>query len=269
MVQRCFNPSVGMAGVQALPRLAPGCLIRHVSIPQSGWRGFKHKDNHAHDHNRTVSIPQSGWRGFKRADALTESTDMDVSIPQSGWRGFKPIDRLMVAECAYSFNPSVGMAGVQADSDQRSDRSIVKFQSLSRDGGGSSSIRSSYRRSCSRVSIPQSGWRGFKHECNDQVAWPCVQVSIPQSGWRGFKLVNGVDLEQLHISFNPSVGMAGVQAVCRRVPAMRIGQVSIPQSGWRGFKLQQASYQRRQIGMFQSLSRDGGGSSVIMRGSCE
>ncbi len=85
------------------------------------------------------------------------------------------------------FNPSVGMAGVQARGVVGDSPGNNQFQSLSRDGGGSSFERVLLAVVDAFVSIPQSGWRGFKRD----------RVSTIEKDWS---------------SFNPSVGMAGVQA---------------------------------------------------------
>lgn len=66
---RCFNPSVGIPGVQAPEdRLGHQPLRRLVSIPQSGFHTFKLPTARPLGGRRVfaVSIPQSGFHAFKR-----------------------------------------------------------------------------------------------------------------------------------------------------------------------------------------------------------
>ena len=185
--------TVSNSEVQSLSRDGGGSSDNHplvekrlpaVSIPQSGWRGFKRLVNIMHSvsssFNPSVGMagvqagmgvdsrlhilgfnPSVGMAGVQADSGYVGPNQVVVSIPQSGWRGFKPIWWGRLIPRLSSFNPSVGMAGVQA--------AIVlfphpgeKFQSLSRDGGGSSLGCQGQRVPRSHVSIPQSGWRGFK-----------------------------------------------------------------------------------------------------------
>ena len=113
------------------------------------------------------------------------------------------------------------------------------------------------------VSIPQSGWRGFKPLDRDHMPG-CVKGFNPSVGMAGVQAPFCDHAETHRCCFNPSVGMAGVQAIIRRCRQIPVA-VSIPQSGWRGFKPigKQAGPLMPQ---FQSLSRDGGGSSRIAYG---
>ncbi len=206
-----------------------------------------------------------------------------VSIPQSGWRGFKRKSQQGQLQLFQGFNPSVGMAGVQARTGATATSGTVWFQSLSRDGGGSSlgDVRLDVDQGLGFnpsvgmagvqawlisqssmgvvVSIPQSGWRGFKRgtkmvimdykykfqslsrdgggssRAHFRRVRAADRVSIPQSGWRGFKPRSAWTCSSPETRFNPSVGMAGVQAG-HLLGGRQVHLVSIPQSGWRGFK---------------------------------
>ena len=134
-----------------------------------------------------------------------------------------------------SFNPSVGMAGVQASAAGSARTGCSQFQSLSRDGGGSSSPAGRVVDRQGEVSIPQSGWRGFKpliFTPRHSVYWGFQSLSRDGGGSSIQHAAPGHNRS----SFNPSVGMAGVQAV--------IGPGALVFNP-----------------KFQSLSRDGGGSS--------
>ncbi len=157
----CFNPSVGMAGVQAVALQVATVDRFPVSIPQSGWRGFKPAILVCVVHHIPVSIPQSGWRGFKHESVEYGDVHQPVSIPQSGWRGFK------------------------LSIHRRSTPRILEFQSLSRDGGGSSVILTvaQLRKDSFNPSVGMAGVQALT-SASRQVS---LAVSIPQSGWRGFK----------------------------------------------------------------------------------
>ena len=104
------------------------------------------------------------------------------------------------------------------------------FQSLSRDGVVLGSSWRLLSATYHEVSIPQSGWGGFRHDwIGFNIA--VILVSIPQSGWGGFRpheskyiqkppekfqslsrdgVVLGMNKQVRHLfanSFNPSVGM--------------------------------------------------------------
>ncbi len=76
--------------------------------------------------------------GVQAVNTLINIEDIRVSIPQSGWRGFKRQLMQVYREQFRGFNPSVGMAGVQAIITPWLKSACPQFQSLSRDGGGSS-----------------------------------------------------------------------------------------------------------------------------------
>ena len=105
----CFNPSVGMGWFQAKHH-RPARLVPVVSIPQSGWGGFRLTENGTDWYDLKVSIPQSGWGGFRH-----------------GMRAARHWSRR-------SFNPSVGMGWFQAFGLVKDGTADIWFQSLSRDG---------------------------------------------------------------------------------------------------------------------------------------
>ena len=87
---KCFNPSVGILGVQAGRRTITGG-------PQCA-----------------VSIPRSGFWVFKHLQVLVCLFADYVSIPRSGFWVFKQPDRPVRPVRGQGFNPSVGILGVQA-----------------------------------------------------------------------------------------------------------------------------------------------------------
>ena len=66
----CFNPSVGILGVQARRPLACHHHLRQVSIPQSGFWVFKPGRTPGGERKTAVSIPQSGFWVFKPQSIL-------------------------------------------------------------------------------------------------------------------------------------------------------------------------------------------------------
>ena len=61
-----------------------------------------------------VSIPQSGWGGFRRDFLAQDVRPGNVSIPQSGWGGFRLAYQRGGGPEVKRFNPSVGMGWFQA-----------------------------------------------------------------------------------------------------------------------------------------------------------
>ncbi len=86
-----------------------------------------------------------------------------------------------------SFNPSVGILWVQASRNDTISHKGRGFQSLSRDSMGSGFIL-----------VPYHEWAVF--------------VSIPQSGFYGFRRMRAQAGSCPSASFNPSVGILWVQA---------------------------------------------------------
>ena len=134
-----------------------------------------------------------------------------VSIPRSGFWVFKrPLSRLR-RRPGRSFNPSVGILGVQACASSYQTQRKWQFQSLGRDSGCSSRQHPQRQTRQPRVSIPRSGFWVFKQKrqqldiaklrkfqslgrdsgCSsgshgdNLVLWPTV--SIPRSGFWVFK----------------------------------------------------------------------------------
>ena len=62
----------------------------------------------------SVSIPRSGFWVFKHEPPSSAMSDTSVSIPRSGFWVFKLCDLCLAVICYSSFNPSVGILGVQA-----------------------------------------------------------------------------------------------------------------------------------------------------------
>ena len=138
-----------------------------------------------------------------------------------------------------SFNPSVGILGVQARACRRCRFVLSQFQSLGRDSGCSSD--SGPRRSflLRAVSIPRSGFWVFKPTSRGTIQRHRRQVSIPRSGFWVFKHHGTVQQCYGWLGFNPSVGILGVQASTFVAPA-----------SWEFW--------------FQSLGRDSGCSSFYL-----
>ena len=208
-----------------------------VSIPRSGFWVFKHHPHPLGSDGIPSFNPSVGILGVQAASfrpqslsiSLFQSLGRDsgcssqaisivaiivsiVSIPRSGFWVFKP------SSCGGSqpelprFNPSVGILGVQASSAVRPAFVSPLFQSLGRDSGCSSK----------RVGGGLSGG---------------VAVSIPRSGFWVFKLKTKGKCNATTKSFNPSVGILGVQARGVGHPSFPMTLVSIPRSGFWVFKL--------------------------------
>ena len=136
---RCFNPSVGILGVQAVSSLMPS---RRTSRFQSLGRDSGCSSRRGRvtiATHKAVSIPRSGFWVFKRADGKPNKRGKFVSIPRSGFWVFKPLSYTPVCLLVCCFNPSVGILGVQARRSEGLGRQRPEFQSLGRDSGCSSS----------------------------------------------------------------------------------------------------------------------------------
>ncbi len=149
------------------------------------------------------------------------------------------------------------MAGVQAGRAPIPAFRTQKFQSLSRDGGGSSPIRTGETRmSVWFQSLSRDGGGSSAPPVNSGIDVELFQSLSRDGGGSSYQSSHSPHPSG---SFNPSVGMAGVQAFHHGAVVAPV-VVSIPQSGWRGFKLASEAVMLAPY-WFQSLSRDGGGSS--------
>ena len=280
-----FNPSVGILGVQAGIRSRTRGSKRFVSIPQSGFWVFKPAGGRRGLGSRRSFNPSVGILGVQAVDqndysgsvGVFQSLSRDsgcsspyvcrgksvgrgVSIPRSGFWVFKPVERRFNLISQICFNPSVGILGVQARQQQPGAAADPQFQSLGRDSGCSSSWDWLARKRSLVVSIPRSGFWVFKRS-------GCSLVHSPVR------------------SFNPSVGILGVQAAGAEARRGHAHAVSIPRSGFWVFKrkgsamagwsiagfnpsvgiLGVQAFCRGQTGVatswFQSLGRDSGCSS--------
>ena len=136
----CFNPSVGILGVQASINWWTTSGTRSVSIPRSGFWVFKRAS--------TVSSPlsQSWFQSLGRDSGCSSSAEYSthpatslVSIPRSGFWVFKLGSHRRPRRRRHCFNPSVGILGVQATRQAAARTGLSVFQSLGRDSGCSSS----------------------------------------------------------------------------------------------------------------------------------
>ena len=230
-----FNPSVGILGVQAsgLSRYRYGkakfqslgrdsgcssssaeCDRRFIQLFQSLGRDSGCSSLQSPVATATWPMFQSLGRdsGCSSCLGCAQADDVRVvSIPRSGFWVFKLLHRFLPRDIIPSFNPSVGILGVQASQFSFPDRSFSGFQSLGRDSGCSSFSLLGLLVSGSVVSIPRSGFWVFKQ----------VGIAVGACGVG---------------SFNPSVGILGVQACTTVITICNIQ-------------------------MFQSLGRDSGCSS--------
>ena len=133
-----FNPSVGILGVQARQRALGWCRISRF---QSLGR-------------------DSGCSSLWTLPSVLEYTF--VSIPRSGFWVFKLSHPLAFLGVSVSFNPSVGILGVQARLPYYLHVIVISFQSLGRDSGCSSQHTDGSGGQHHQVSIPRSGFWVFK-----------------------------------------------------------------------------------------------------------
>ena len=212
IIEKSFNPSVGILSVQA-------CEL---------WRYLGQRE-----------VFQSLGRDSGCSSEqyyIVPACAFVVSIPRSGFWVFKLTGKTRQTRGKFGFNPSVGILGVQAPPILGETSEFYTFQSLGRDSG------------CSSISAKEDYAQG-------------LEVSIPRSGFWVFKPGAGPAPPRPCRSFNPSVGILGVQAGGEEVGYVVGLIVSIPRSGFWVFKhaLQQA--QGHPIEKFQSLGRDSGCSS--------
>ncbi len=131
-----FNPSVGMAGVQASPLGGAG-WVASVSIPQSGWRGFKRGVvGDSPGDNQFQSLSRDGGGSSLVGLPSAGSAPMFQSLSRDGG-GSSLVAELQVVVSGM-FQSLSRDGGGSSESQDRSIEVVVVFQSLSRDGGGSS-----------------------------------------------------------------------------------------------------------------------------------
>ena len=182
-----FNPSVGILGVQANMLLAEIEAEAEVSIPRSGFWVFKRVQWRCGMWPAVVSIPRSGFWVFKHANAAVHDAVGWVSIPRSGFWVFKQQRRARREKSHRSFNPSVGILGVQAVLMCRGSQSEGAFQSLGRDSGCSSLM------SILAVGVAPRPFQSLGRDsgCSsidaDRTENDGFAVSIPRSGFWVFK----------------------------------------------------------------------------------
>ncbi len=159
-----FNPSVGILWVQTRYSKLHFDRLWSVSIPQSGFYGFRLFRREEKTIRRGSFNPSVGILWVQTcSDHLCRCHALErVSIPQSGFYGFRP-----------SLHAS---SRIKAHS----------FQSLSRDSMGSDLIFIKLSASGLIVSIPQSGFYGFRLR-RRLLMKLLTNVSIPQSGFYGFR----------------------------------------------------------------------------------
>ncbi len=110
------------------------------------------------------------------------------------------------------------------------------FQSLSRDSMGSDKATSSPAPTASAFQSLSRDSMGSDEKDMGPATYGHV-VSIPQSGFYGFRRGGGGGVPTNNRSFNPSVGILWVQTQMVPTGASSGFCVSIPQSGFYGFRL--------------------------------
>ena len=134
------------------------------------------------------------------------------------------------------FNPSVGILGVQAAARCCDPTRCQLFQSLGRDSGCSSVLSARCGLGCMFVSIPRSGFWVFKHTIVPFHSLSTL-VSIPRSGFWVFKLRALLCTAASSLWFQSLGRDSGCSSVdCLRLEGRRC-LVSIPRSGFWVFKL--------------------------------
>ena len=255
-----FNPSVGILGVQAVTRMreevAPskfqslgrdsGCSSRMLQrVRWWSWRSF----------NPSVGIlGVQASSGGMRPQAMSEFQSLGRDSGCSSLQG-RP-DQL---GDIWRYNPSVGILGVQARCPSLETLPSTKFQSLGRDSGCSSLPDNDKEthplefQSLGRDSGCSSDGAGALRRRR-------LPVSIPRSGFWVFKLRRDGRGFSGRCSFNPSVGILGVQACWPRAPSGGTRCFN-PSVGILGVQADEAVDQAWGTAQFQSLGRDSGCSS--------
>ena len=183
----CFNPSVGILGVQA------GRVIEE-------WPPELRFQSLGRD-----SGCSSIYTNFTRI------LYMDSFNPSVGILGVQAGATTARRPGTKRFNPSVGILGVQAGRGRRRSSRTTSFQSLGRDSGCSSPDTTVELTADSDVSIPRSGFWVFKHF---SVSQRCGTRSCfnPSVGILGVQAPPRQTRKETPQCFNPSVGILGVQA---------------------------------------------------------
>ena len=254
-----FNPSVGILGVQAAgwPSAPPTTTGFQSLGRDSGCSSVPILPALPPPHQFQSLGRDSGCSS--PPDGLCPVNDFVVSIPRSGFWVFKQrVERGKISEVR-RFNPSVGILGVQARQFLTRIRATQGFQSLGRDSGCSSPTALLQRALALRVSIPRSGFWVFKPTRGGEGEEE-FYVSIPRSGFWVFKLSAPPGACASNTSFNPSVGILGVQAT-PPAPPTRPTRSFNPSVGILGVQAGIGRMDTTPIRMFQSLGRDSGCSS--------
>ncbi len=197
---------------------------------------------------------------------------------------FKPARRQQGAKLCRSFNPSVGILGVQAGYYVACAGVTYEFQSLGRDSGCSSWCRRSGSRRWGCRFNPSVGILGVQATCRPSPPRP-ARCFNPSVGILGVQARDKDGQATGEIGFNPSVGILGVQAgwpVCassRFCEFQSLGRDSgcssrtmskhhdritrsfNPSVGILGVQARRRRSERRAARGFQSLGRDSGCSS--------
>ena len=184
----------------------------------------------------------SGWRG--------DVSSARVSIPRSGFWVFKRRRRWPPRRRPASFNPSVGILGVQAWLAIKASSGNVEFQSLGRDSGCSSEVTPDVLDQLVQVSIPRSGFWVFKLDLDKQPQGGDDLVSIPRSGFWVFKPACAIGVEprfELFQSLGRDSGCSSLDGLPRSTANL---SVSIPRSGFWVFKQRRRMIQDEQKARF-------------------
>ena len=282
-VELCFNPSVGILGVQALASTLQSAVPTAFQSLGRDSGCSSAQELRQIKEILAVSIPRSGFWVFKREWRPNQGRRPAVSIPRSGFWVFKHVKKHSVLLSVLSFNPSVGILGVQASPPPPVSSPMPCFNP-SVGILGVQACRSPVRRLClacfnpsvgilgvqatneekkpqqhPQVSIPRSGFWVFKQPCSACAPYS-ETVSIPRSGFWVFKPPRRQDAGKKARRFNPSVGILGVQAPPKTPrppntqPFQSLGRDS-------GCSSPPPPMRRSSTPEFQSLGRDSGCSS--------
>ena len=230
----CFNPSIGILGLQ-------------TPVPARRANG-----------PAGVSIPRSGFWAFRLTDATRPSALLTGSNPSIGILGLQTGMRGRVAGMP-DWVHSIGILGLQTNcsccppgfcGNVSIPRSGFWAFRLKRGGGKHCRCIVSIPRSgfwafrrligstqieCLRcVSIPRSGFWAFRHD----LTYNCIRhyiVSIPRSGFWAFRRGPGAQTPRHLGGFNPSIGILGLQTFFLLLMLLPPLSVSIPRSGFWAF----------------------------------